>query len=149
MCGRLVGVLRVWCMLHVCVPCGCMGSRGGASGEIRGTIAFPTVAGTAYLSGAQQPVPVSSNATGVGSVVLTGPTTVNVSLWVSGLVGQTLAHLHVAGMCVALCMRVCIFCGVSSFCVCDEPVCECSDAGALACSLLSVHGVLLIAECTK
>jgi hypothetical protein len=69
------------------------------AGEIRGQIGFPGYATTSYLSGAQQPSPVSSPASGVGNVVITGPTTVNVSLTIVGLVNnQTGAHLHIGGV---------------------------------------------------
>jgi hypothetical protein len=68
------------------------------AGELRGAIAFPSLVGTASLSGAQQPNPVSSTATGVGIVVLASPLTVNVSLSLIGLANQTMAHLHLAGV---------------------------------------------------
>lgn len=65
-------------------------------GELRGQIAFPSLVGTASLSGAQQPSPVASTASGVGLVVITTPLSVNVSLSLVGLENQTMAHLHLA-----------------------------------------------------
>lgn len=66
-------------------------------GEIRGQIALPGYAGTASLSSSQQPARVISTASGMGNVATTGPLTVSVSLTLTGITGQTAAHLHMGG----------------------------------------------------
>jgi hypothetical protein len=83
-------------------------------GDIRGQIAFPGLAGTAYLSALQQVAQVTSSATGVGMVSILSPTAVNVSLWLTGVMDETAAHLHVGGGCGGVCGScwcACCVCG--------------------------------------
>jgi hypothetical protein len=84
-------------VLWVCsiIPCSTM-----LTGTITGGISLGGAVGSATLSGAQQPSAVSSTAFGYGTVVLSGADrTVSVSLSLSGLVGQSAAHLHLGGRC--------------------------------------------------
>jgi hypothetical protein len=71
-------------------------------GEIRGQIGFPGYATTAFLARSQVTQPQLYNSSGVGTVVVTGPTTVNVSLTLVGIMNQTGAHLHMGGTVLAL-----------------------------------------------
>ncbi len=88
--------------LEVIVPCL------SCAGEVRGQINFPDTSASVFLSGAQQPTPVTSPAVGFGSVYIINSTAVNVSLTLSGLANtQTLAHLHYGGVCVCVCVSVC------------------------------------------
>jgi hypothetical protein len=68
------------------------------AGELSGLVLFDDMVGSAYLIGGQQPTPVVTGSSGVGTVAITGPLTVNVSLSLSpALVNQTGAHLHLGG----------------------------------------------------
>ncbi len=68
-----------------------------APGELRSQITFSDKVGTAWLSGAQSVPVVTTSASGVCSVTVVGPGTVNVSLALVGVVSQTTAQLCQGG----------------------------------------------------
>jgi hypothetical protein len=68
-----------------------------APGELRSQITFSDKVGTAWLSGAQSVPVVTTSASGVCSVTVVGPSTVNVSLALVGVVSQTTAQLCQGG----------------------------------------------------